>query len=567
MRHFRNGVVGALLLLLVGSAGVAAQHQQGAPGEEGDGPPLYDDLGSYHYAITTDVPEAQAYFDQGLRLYYAFNHAEAIRSFRKAQSLDPGCAMCWWGEALALGPNINLPMDRESALAAHEAIREARARSDHVSARERDMIDALRTRYAASAPDDRGHLDRAYADALARLVERYPSDPEIRVLRAEAVMDLRPWDYWTEDGDPRPGMAGALEDLVRVQETDPSHPGACHFFIHAVEKLYPERAVPCAEHLAGMMPGAGHLVHMPGHIYIRVGRYRDAIEANRHAIHADETYIRDQRPGVGMYTAGYYPHNYDFLAFASMMIGRGQDAVEAASKVATLLPEELFGAPGMDFLQHWSVRPLLFQVRFGRWDEILDTPAPPSERAHSLALWHYASGRAEIARGRSSEAGRHLSEIRSILESGRLEGIHGEFNRSADLVAVGERVLAGHLAAARGDHEAAISALREGVRREDALLYGEPPEWSVPTRQDLGAVLLQAGRPAEAEVAFREDLDRFPGNGWSLHGLTVALRAQGKHAEAAVVEADLQAAWETADTPLPDLRQRDASSSTGRSPL
>lgn len=360
-------------------------------------------------------------------------------------------------------------------------------------------------------------------------------------------MDLMPWDYWTEDGRPRPGMADALGRLEGVMELNPRHPGACHFFIHAVEKLYPERAVPCAERLAALMPGAGHLVHMPGHIYIRVGRYLEAVQANQHAVHADETYIRDQQPGIGMYTAGYYPHNYDFLAFAAMMIGRSADAISAAEKVASLIPEEAFGTPGMDFLQHWSVRPLLVRVRFARWDELIATEAPPTERPHSRAIWHYARGRALAATGDVAGARREAEALRGIVSGGELEGLGLEFNPSSDVVRIADGVLSGWVEAAAGEFDAAIAALREAVTREDALLYGEPPEWTVPTRQDLGAVLLVAERPADAERVFREDLDRFPDNGWSLHGLAAALRAQGREAEAASVEADLERVWRTAD--------------------
>jgi tetratricopeptide (TPR) repeat protein len=517
----------------------------GAPsGATAERPPIYDGLGTHSYPISGVTDEVQAYFDQGLRLYYAFNHAEAIRSYREAQRLDPECAMCWWGEALAWGPNINLPMDRDAGLAAYAAVQAALERRAHASERERAMIEALAVRYAADPPSDRSDLDRAYADALGALVDRYPEDDELRVLHAESLMDLRPWDYWTERGEPRPGIEEALENLTAVQASSPEHPGACHFYIHAVEKLYPERAVPCAERLAELMPGAGHIVHMPGHIYIRVGRYADAVEANRHAIHADETYIRDQRPGLGMYTAGYYPHNYDFLAFALMMIGRGDDAITAADRVSGLLPEEMFGAPGMDFLQHWSARPLLFRVRFERWADIFEAPRPAADRPHALALWHYARGRALAAQGDLAAAGEQLESLRRIAASERLDGLRMEFNRSADLIAIAERVLTGRIAAERGDFDAAVEALREGVRNEDTLLYGEPPEWSVPTRQELGDVLLAAGRPVDAEAAFREDLERFPRNGWSLAGVVEALEAQGRSDEAADVRAELRRVWE-----------------------
>jgi tetratricopeptide (TPR) repeat protein len=509
--------------------------------------PLYGDLGDHHYEITTSVPRAQQYFDQGLRLYYAFNHAEAIRSLGEAQRLDPSCAMCWWAEALAWGPNINLAMDSASGVAAHAAAQRALELRRGASAREQALIDAVSLRYAAVPPADRTALDQAYASAMQALTARYPDDPDIAVLASESVMDLMPWDYWAPDGEPRTGMGDALARLERVLERDPRHPGACHFYIHAVEKLYPERAVACAERLAALMPGAGHLVHMPGHIYIRVGRYLDAVQANEHAVHADETYIRDQQPGLGMYTAGYYPHNYDFMAFAAMMIGRSADAIGAAEKVATLLPPEVFGTPGMDFLQHWSIRPLLVRVRFARWDEILATPMPPESRPHARAIWHYAHGRARVATGDVSGARRDLEQLRAIRAGQGLDGLRMEFNSSSDLVAIADGVLAGWIEAGAGRHDAAVAALREAAARQDALRYGEPPEWTVPVRHDLGAVLLLAGRHADAERTFREDLDHFPDNGWSLSGLAEALRAQGRAADAAPVEAELERVWSTAD--------------------
>ncbi len=537
----------AFALLLVALAwmgaawGIAGQNPT-------DAVPVYGDLGDYHYGITTSEPQAQVYFDQGLRLYYAFNHAEAIRSFRAAQRLDARCAMCWWAEALAWGPNINLPMDAESGRSAYAAIQGALERRQYASEREQALIDALAVRYVAEPPDERSALDRAYADAMQRVAQRYPDDLDVGVLYAESVMDLQPWDYWTEDGQPQPGMEDALARLERALERNSRHPGACHFYIHAVEKLYPERAVPCAERLAALMPGAGHLVHMPGHIYIRVGRYLEAVQANEHAVHADETYIRDQRPGLGMYTAGYYPHNYDFMAFAAMMIGRSSDAIGAAEKVTTLLPPEVFGAPGMDFLQHWSVRPLLVRVRFARWDEILATPAPPEGRPHARGLWHYARGRALVARGDLEGARREASALRDILESGSLDRVRLEFNPALDVARIAERVLSGWIEAGAGRYDAAVSALREAVSREDALLYGEPPEWTVPTRHDLAPVLLMAGRAREAEQVFRDDLARFPDNGWSLHGLAASLRAQGRTEEAGRVERDFGRVWRTADT-------------------
>lgn len=520
---------------------------------EGAAVPLYENLGDHHYEISTSVSLAQRYFDQGLRLYYAFNHQEAIRSFREAQRLDPECTLCWWGEGLAWGPNINLPMDSASAVAAYEATRRALEAKAHGTAREQALVDALATRYAPVPPTNRGHLDEAYANAMASLVTRYPDDHEIAVLRAESLMNLRPWDYWTADGEPAEGMTEALRLLERVAGANNEHPGACHFFIHAVEEVYPERAVPCAERLASLMPGAGHLVHMPGHIYIRVGRYLDAVKANEHAVHADETYIQDHNPAMGMYTAGYYPHNYDFMAFAAMMVGRGDLAVGSAEKVAGLIPEEMFGATGMDFLEHWSVRPLLFQVRFARWRDILGTPAPPETRPHARAIHHYARGRALAGVGDVAGATRELEALRAISDSDALDGMKLEFNPSSDVLGIAEAVLAGHTDAAAGRHDDAVAHLRRAVVLEDGLLYGEPPEWSVPTRQDLGAVLLIAGRAEEAESAFRDDLERFPDNGWSLHGLSEALRAQGRLDDAARVLSELRRVWSTADVDLDSI--------------
>ncbi len=512
-----------------------------------DSVPLYSTLGDHHYAIATRVPLAQRYFDQGLRLYYAFNHAEAIRAFRAAQRLDPRCAMCYWGEGMAWGPNINLPMDSASGVAAWAATRRAVALAPRAPARERALIAALARRYAEVPPADRAALDSAWARGLADAARRWPRDAEIQVLHAEALMDLRPWNYWTAEGALQPGMAPALAALERVIAANPRHPGACHFYIHAVEAVHPERAVACAERLAGLMPGAGHLVHMPGHIYVRVGRYADAIHANEHAVHADETYIRDQRPGIGMYTAGYYPHNYDFLAFAAAMAGRRAQAIEAADRLATIAPPELVRAPGMTFVQHHQARPLQLRVRFADWDGIRAMPAPDADLPHARGMWEYAQGRAQAAQGDVAAARASLERLRALAADPRLDGLRLEFNPPRAILELASEVLAGHVDAAGGDTAGAVRHLERAVTLEDALTYGEPPEWTVPVREELGAVLLAAGRNAEAERTFREDLHRFPANGWSLAGLARALRAQGRGAEADRAVAELRAAWAGSD--------------------
>ncbi|GAB3377795.1 tetratricopeptide repeat protein [Azotobacter armeniacus] len=535
--------LGAILALGI----AAAAHTQA----ERSAVPLYDNLGDHHYSITTAVPLAQRYFDQGLRLYYAFNHQEATRAFEEAVRLDPDCAMCYWGIALAYGPNINAPMDAAAGVAAHTAVQ--KALEQEASTREKALIRALATRYAAAPPVDRTALDAAYARAMREVVREYPEDQEAATLYAESLMDLSPWQYWSQDGKPRPDTPELLAQLERVITANPNHPGACHFFIHAVEAAQPERAVPCAERLAGLMPGAGHLVHMPGHIYIRVGRYEDAIKANEHAVHADETFIRDQNPAFGIYVAGYYPHNYDFLAFAASMIGRSGQALTATQKMAELVPQPMLREPGMTFLQHHQTRQLQMLVRFGRWDEILKAAAPPQDLPHARALWHYARGRALVARGDVPGAEAELAQLRATAQDPRMDSLRLEFNTSGAVLGIATEVLAGHIAAEKEDFPRAISHLREAARLEDRLIYGEPPEWTVPVRQELGLVLLEAGRTEEAEQAFREDLKRFPENGWSLYGLALVLRAQNRTTEADAVMQRFRKIWAGADIQLAEV--------------
>ena len=513
--------------------------------------PLFDNLGGHHYAITTRVPLAQRYFDQGLRLYYAFNHAEAIHAFEEASRLDPDCAMCYWGLALAHGPNINAPMERGAALAAYDAIQKAIAREATANTKERALIHALAARYAAEPPEDRSSLDRAYADALRDVAQRHPTDDEVSTLYAEALMDLSPWNYWTADGKPRANTPQILAQLERVLAANPKHPGANHFYIHAVEAAQPERAVAAAERLAAVMPGAGHVVHMPGHIYIRVGRYVDAIMANEHAVHADEVYIQDNRPKHGIYTLGYYPHNYDFLAFAASMIGRSSQTMTAAEKMRAATPPELLREPGMTFLQHHDTRYLQMQVRFARWQAILEAPAPAEDLRHARAMWQYARGRALAARRSIAEAEEALNQVRTTAATPEVASLRLEFNTSGAILGIASEVLAGHIAEAKGDKSAAFAHLREAARLEDALTYGEPPEWSVPVRQELGMMLLRADRAREAEQVFREDLKRFPDNGWSLRGLALALRRQGRSDEADRMESRFRKVWTSADVEAP----------------
>lgn len=506
--------------------------------------PLYDNLGNLHRAVTTNSPEAQSYFDQGLRLTYAFNHPEAIRAYREAARLDPTCAMCYWGEALAYGPNINLPMDSASAVAAHEAITKATDNAAGATPTEQALISALARRYSSAPASERAPLDSAYANAMREVADRYPDDVDVQTLYADALMNLSPWTYW-EGERPRPGTQEILTRLERAVEREPNHPGACHLYIHAVEAAYPERAVPCAERLASLMPGAGHLVHMPAHIYIRVGRWADAIAANEHAVHTDESYITDARP-QSVYPMMYYPHNIHFLAFAATMAGRSAMAIENARQLPSKIPAEV--AEGIPEAQLILAYPYLTYVTFGRWDDVLAEPMPAANLRLTTGLAHYARGVAFAAKG-DEAAARHSLDSVQALSRDNDEPI------GSTVLEVADHALQGEIDARAERYDGAIAHFRAAARVEDGIQYMEPPLWYYPIRHSLGAVLLQARRFAEAERVYREDLARFPENGWSLTGLAESLRRQGKNAEAAEVEQRLRQAWSTADIQLTASRK------------
>ncbi|MGH2626946.1 MAG: tetratricopeptide repeat protein [Anaerolineales bacterium] len=513
-----------------------------------DSVPLYDNLGSHHRAITTSVPRAQAYFDQGLRLTYGFNHLEAIRAFREAQRLDPNCAMCWWGEAYAWGPNINAAMDSASGVAAYGAAQRALAHLAHASPVEQALIRAIAARYAAVPPAARAPLDSVYAIAMADAVRQFPADLEVATLYADALMNLRPWNYWNrEDGSPYPGTETIVAQLERVIAASPSHPGACHLYIHAVEAVAPNKAVPCAERLAALMPGAGHIVHMPAHIYVRVGRYGDAVDANVHALHADEVFIEGQKP-EGIYPLAYYPHNHHFLAFAATLAGRGAQAIEHAKKTAETTPAEV--ARQVPFVEPFLHYPWLALVTFGKWEDVLAVPLPPADLPYSRAMVQYPRGVAFAATGRAAEAAAALDTLQQLAAGGVGGYSAVGWTVPSTNLGIAVHALAGEIAARDGRADEAIAHFTEALKIEDAQLYTEPPDWYYPIRHSLGAVLLKAGKPAEAEAVYRKDLERFRENGWALFGLAQALHAQGKHAEAAAVDERFKRAWASADVTL-----------------
>ncbi len=516
--------------------------------------PLFDNLGDYGYAISTDSELAQRYFDQGLNLTYAFNHAEAIRSFEAASKLDPECAMCFWAKALALGPNINAPMAETAVAAAWQAVQAAERFSADARPVEQALIQALSARYAEEPVEDRAELDRAYATAMRQVAADFPDDADVQTLFAEALMDTMPWQYWMPDGEPKPETVEVLAALEFVIAAVPDHPGATHLYIHAVEaSASPERAEAAADVLGALMPGAGHLVHMPSHIYLRVGRYHDASVANQRAAAADEAYIASCN-AQGFYPALYYPHNIHFLWFSSALEGRSTVSIEAARKVADKVsPDQLKELPE---LENFLPIPLFSMVRFGRWDEILAEPKPPEELLFLTTMWHYARGLAYVAKEQSEEAHAELVALRVISTSEAAQELEmpERLWPGATLLHIAHDILEGEVAGLDGIVETRIAKLKGAVAMQDALPYMEPPYWYYPVRHSLGVALLEYGRAAEAEAVYRRDLELTPRNGFALFGLEQSLLAQDRTTEAEQVRRGFEEAWKAADVVLTSSR-------------
>jgi len=505
---------------------------------------LFDGLGKHGRRVSTDSPLAQTYFDQGLAFLYAFNHDEARRAFAEASRLDPGCAMCAWGEAIANGPHINFPMlPDDAAKAAHEAMQ--RAVSGRAAGAETALIAAARKRYAWPQPKDRRPLDEAFAAAMREAFRAHPGDADVGALFAEALMDLRPWDLWTAEGKPQPGTEEVVATLEAVLAQAPDHPLALHLYIHAVEASpHPEKADAAAERLRELTPGLGHLVHMPTHIDVRRGRWEKAVESNARAIESDRRY-RERRAQQGFYRL-YMAHNHHMLAFGAMMSGRSELAMRSIREMIAAIPESA-AKENAAFLDGFFGMPFEVLMRFGRWDEILAEPEPPGYLPIARALRLYGRAVAQAAKG-NVEAAR--AEQQAFLVARAKVAADASFgnNSAADLLGVAERFAAGEILYREGRHDEAFAALREAAAREDKLRYDEPPDWIQPVRHALGAALLASGKAKEAEAIYREDLARLPENVWSLHGLAASLRAQQQ--DAAEVEARLAAASRLADMKL-----------------
>lgn len=535
-----------LLALLLSAAAVVAQPDQP---DDGRLAPLLDGMGDHHRAVTTSEAMAQRYFDQGLVLAFAFNHAEGARAFREAQRLDPACAMCAWGEALVLGPHVNAPMMPEDVPVAWAALGRAQALAAGATPVEQALIEALAARYAEDPPEDRTALDRAYADAMRAVARRFPDDPDVQSLFAEALMDTMPWDYWHDDGSPKPETGEVIAALERAMAADELHPLALHLWIHTVEKQRPELGVEAADKLGGLVPAAGHLVHMPAHIYIRVGRYHDSVLANEAAAAADDDYLA-QCHAQGLYPIGYAPHNHHFLWISAALAGMRETALESAHHMGHRTDAEMMREPGVEMLQHFYVSPLFAGALFGEWDAVLAARPPEADLTYPTGVWRFARGLALARTGRPDEAQAELDALTPIAAETALGQMFGGLNSFEAILNVGVPYLTGEIAAARGDYEAAVAALEEAVRREDALIYDEPPPWVLPSRHALGAVLLEAGRPADAEAVYRADLEVYPENGRALVGLMAALRAQGRAAEVDALRLRFEQAWQHADVEI-----------------
>ena len=552
-----RNILGSLLLVLLSGSCAAPQPDIGAapaasPVAGVANAKLLDGFGDLHRDIGSRVPEAQRYFDQGLRMAYGFNHEAAGRAFAEAARLDPECAICLWGQSLVLGPNINLPMDPATAEEATALAQRALQLATHATPADHALIEALQARYADPAPDDRKPLDAAYADAMAQVVARFPGDDDAATLYAEALMDLTPWAYWTAEGQQAGNTPRILGELERVLARNPRHIGAMHYYIHATEASpAPERALAYADALAALAPGSGHLVHMPAHTYIRVGRYHDATLANFAAASADKTFLAFCGGSNGAYPLGYVPHNWHFASMTAGLTGSRTLAMQASEQTALRADHAAMGTPPMEFMQVFASTPLFTQVRFGDWDAILAQEQPPAPLPFPTAAWHFARGMALARTGRTDDAGRELAALQAITRDPALAKttIFG-INSVDRVLAVAEALLRGELLRTRGDRAGGIAALREAVAAEDKLNYNEPADWPLPTRWYLGAALLDAGNAAGAQTAYLQDLKTYPENGWSLFGLAQAQRKLGHAGDAAATERRYAQAWQWADKPL-----------------
>jgi tetratricopeptide (TPR) repeat protein len=538
-----------LAFLLASSTTLYSQnHSTGAhPASDTKPASLMTGLGSHHHAVSTSNAEAQRFFDQGLTLVYAFNHEEAVRSFERAAALDPQLAMAHWGIALALGPNINLDVDPAREKAAYEAVRKALAMSAKAPENERAYIEALAKRYSIEPGADLKKLAVDYKDAMGALFKRYPDDLDAATLYAESMMNLRPWKLWSKEGTPAEGTPEIVAVLESVLKRAPNHIGAIHYYIHAIEASpQPEKALAYVAKLPEQVPAAGHLVHMPAHIYVRTGDYEGAARSNKEAAEADQAYIK-MRGAQGIYPLMYYNHNLHFLVHAHSMAGRFADSIKAARQLESNVGPHVKQMP---MLEGFMPTQTLVLVRFRKWEDILKSSEPDRAMPVTNALWHYARGIAYASTGKVAEAEAELKIFASAAKAIRAETPFGLNNTGSILQPIAENVLSARIALARNDKKTAIELLRKAVAAEDLLNYDEPPGWDAPVRESLGGALLLNGEAEAAEKIFRADLEKHPRSGRSLFGLAESLRAQGKESAARMVKSEFEIAWKNADAQL-----------------
>lgn len=513
--------------------------------------PLFPNLTGESPNITTDSKKAKQYFDQGFQLAVGFNHAEAVRSFRYALEQDPECAMCYWGLAYALGPNYNAGMQPEVVTLASEAARKAVKFGAQVSPEEQAFITSISKRYPAGPVEDRTAYDEAYTQALRKAQRDFPENEHLGALLAEAIMDQHPWDLWDQTGKAKPWTPEILEILERNLERNPKHAASIHLYIHATEaSKSPERALRYADRLPELIPGAGHLVHMPSHTYIRTGDYHKGVLVNSRAVAVDSSYMTACY-AAGIYPLMYFPHNYHFLTACAALEGNSELSLAAAGRMVEKLDTGLMQQSGYETIQHfWSI-PMYLQVKFARWDEILSTPKPDAGLLYPQGIWHYARAMAFINQDNLTAATQELDQLKVISTDASLDQIAiFDINLMGDIIDIAENVIAGELAAAKGDFAQAEAFLRNAIAIEDQLNYTEPPDWFFSVRHHLGPVLLRAGKYGEAETVYREDLATFPKNGWALNGLIESLQLQNKHQEARQVKEQMDKAWQYADIQL-----------------
>lgn len=538
-------------------AATASENKNYLPEIAPVGATLLDGLGSYSLPVTSANTEVQRWFDQGMILTYGFNHQAAERSFLKALELDPQCAMCWWGAALVLGPHVNAAMDPASNAAAWQRLQAARSMAHLATPWEQAFIKALSARYAEQPGADRTALDKAYAEAMAEVMQTLPQQLDAATLYAEAMMNLQPWDYWDDHGQPVGNTRQIVQILESVLARNAEHAGALHLYIHAVEASNePEKGVVAADRLRTLIPGSGHLVHMPAHIYARVGRWQDAVIANQLAIEADNSYLAACRPTPGVYPLGYVPHNHHFLWFAATMTGNSKVALAAADSTYERTSDpQLMRLPGMEAMQNFAMTPLFARVRFGQWHAIQQMAKPAAEFPYMIALWHYGQGLAALRLEQPEAAKSHHSALSELTQSAQIAKmmVWDRYALSYS-VQLAERMLAAEIDWQYGRREQAFSALTQALAIEDKLPYDEPPAWHAPVRHTYGAMLLNAGHANEAEKVYQDELKRNPENGWSLFGLMQSFKAQNKLAEATETEIRFRHAWANADISLTSSR-------------